>query len=299
MSDCHIRPQANTTPLRQKMIAEMQLQRLSKHTVRSYLNAVTDLARFFQCSPAELSTSQVHEYLRHLIVSRKLATSTVNVRIAAFRFLYRGVLGRSDFNIKARTKRSGRLPQPLSRSEITRLLDSIDNRKHRMMLMTAYASGIRVSELVNLQVRDIHSQRMLIHVRSGKGDKDRFTLLSKRLLNELRAYWLWCRPETWLFPNRYGEPMAVKSIQEIFYKAKRRAQVESGYGIHSLRHSFATHLLESGVELTVISRLLGHTRLSTTAVYLHVTNRHIVGIKSPLDLLTTPEREKVDEVNGR
>jgi site-specific recombinase XerD len=156
------------------------------------------------------------------------------------------------------------------------------------MLMTSYASGVRVGELVNLQVKDVHSQRMLIHVRSGKGDKDRFTLLSVRLLNELRAYWMQYRPETWLFPNRSGSQMAPSSIQHVYYQAKEKAAIETGHGIHSLRHSFATHLLEAGTELPDISRLLGHRSLSTTGKYLHVTNRQIQGIQSPLDLLRPP-----------
>ncbi len=162
------------------------------------------------------------------------------------------------------------------------------------MLMTAYASGVRVSELVKLQVRDIHSQRMLLHVRSGKGDKDRFSVLSKSLLRELRGYWLHFRPETWLFLNQAGNPMSSESAQRMFYAAKERAGVTSGHGIHSLRHSFATHLLESGIDLMVISRLLGHRQLSTTSKYLHVTNRHIRNVISPLDLLP---RSNVDLSN--
>jgi site-specific recombinase XerD len=224
-----------------------------------------------------------------LIVDQKLAASTINCRICAFRFLYSKVLRREGFVLRAKCKRSGRLPQPLSRNEVSRLLDAAENRKHRMMLMTAYSAGLRVSELVNLQVQDIRSDRMLIHVRSGKGDRDRFTLLSVRLLEELRAYWLWCRPETWLFLNRDGNHMSADSAQHIFYKAKASAAIGTGHGIHSLRHSFATHLLESGVDMAVISKLLGHTKLSTTAIYLHVTNRHLSDIKSPLDLLPDPE----------
>jgi site-specific recombinase XerD len=163
------------------------------------------------------------------------------------------------------------------------------------MLMTSYAAGVRVGELVSLQIKDIHSQRMLIHVRGGKGDKDRFTLLSVRLLDELRAYWMQYRPETWLFPNRSGSQMATSSIQQVFYDAKKKAAIESGHGIHSLRHSFATHLLEADVELTAISHLLGHRSLSTTATYLHVTNRHIQGIRSPFDLLRMPDKEEAQD----
>ena len=283
------------SPLRQEMIREMQLQRMSKRTIRSYLSSVTGLARYYRRSPCQLSIEEVRDYVRYLIVDRKLAASTINCRICAFRFLYSRVLKREGFVLQAKCKRSGRLPQPLSRAEVARLLDATENRKHRMMLMTAYSAGLRVSELVNLQVRDICSDRMLIHVRSGKGDKDRYTLLSVQLLEELRAYWLWCRPETWLFLNRNGNPMAADSAQQIFYKAKKKAAIESGHGIHSLRHSFATHLLESGVDMTLISKLLGHRNLSTTAIYLHVTNRHLSDIKSPLDLLPKPEKSSSPE----
>lgn len=283
-------PQGQGSPLRQKMIREMQLQRLSKLTIRSYLSSVTQLAQHYRRSPCTLSIEEIRSYVQHLIVDRKLAASTVNSRIAAFRFLYSRVLAREGFVLKAKSKRSGRLPQPLSRAEVARLLDAVDNRKHRMMLMTAYSAGLRVSELVNLQVKDIRSDRMLIHVRGGKGDKDRFTLLSSRLLKELRAYWLWCRPKTWLFLNRNEVQLSTSSAQQIFYDAKEKADIQTGHGIHSLRHSFATHLLESGVDLTLISRLLGHKTLSTTAVYLHVTNRHLRDIKSPLDLLPKPDK---------
>lgn len=277
--------------LRQQMIRELQLQRMSANTVKAYTAAVEQLARYFNRCPTTISQDDVRDYLRYLIVDRKLADSTVNLRLAGIRFLYRRVIGNTDFQLKVRSKRSGRLPQPLSRSEVSSLLDAVDNGKHRVMLMTSYASGVRVGELVNLAVTDIHSQRMLLHVRGGKGDKDRFTLLSVRLLDELRAYWMQYRPETWLFPNRSGSQMSTSSIQQVFYEAKKKAAIESGHGIHSLRHSFATHLLEAGVELTTISQLLGHRSLSTTAKYLHVTNRHIQGIRSPLDLLRKPDEE--------
>lgn len=279
------------SPLRQQMIRELQLQRMSANTVKAYVAAVEQLSRYYSRSPAGLSQDEVRDFLHHLIVERKLSTSSVNVRLAGIKFFYRRVLGQDDFNLKVRTKRTGRLPQPLSRSEITRLLDTVKNRKHRTMLMTAYASGVRVSELVSLEIKDVHSERMLLHVRSGKGDKDRFTLLSPRLRCELRDYWLQYRPHTLLFPSRDGNRMNPNSIGQVFYDAKRKAKIETGQGIHSLRHSFATHLLEAGVDLTTISHLLGHRNLSTTAKYLHVTNRHVQGINSPFDLLRRPEED--------
>jgi site-specific recombinase XerD len=170
------------------------------------------------------------------------------------------------------------------------LLDGTHNGKHRVLLMTAYAAGLRVGELVRLRPEDIHSERMLIRVHQGKGRKDRYTLLSSRLLSELRTYWRRHRSETWLFVNRdCSGSLPVGTAQKVYYTAKRRAGIRHGHGIHSLRHSFATHLLEAGVDLPTIQRLLGHSSLATTAKYLHVTSKHLRGTRSPLDLLRLPE----------
>jgi site-specific recombinase XerD len=188
------------------------------------------------------------------------------------------------------------LPEPLSRSEIAHLLDATSNTKHRVLLMTTYGGGLRVSELVRLKPRDIHSQRMLIRVEQGKGHKDRYTLLSPRLLEELRAYWRAYRPQTWLFEgSRAGRHLAVATAQRVFDRAKERAGVQHGRGIHCLRHSFATHLMEAGVPLPVIQRLMGHASLSTTAKYLHVTGQHLGTIQSPLELLRRPEDKDLQE----
>jgi len=160
--------------------------------------------------------------------------------------------------------------------------------------MTCYGAGLRVSELVHLQLDDIHSQRMLIHVRAGKGNKDRYTLLSPRLLSELRSYWRTYRPRPWLFVNRAGNgPLPTATAQKVFYLLKQRAGITRGHGIHSLRHSFASHLLEAGVDLPTLQRLLGHTSLATTAKYLHVTSKHLGSVRSPLDLLRMPGEEDI------
>jgi site-specific recombinase XerD len=170
------------------------------------------------------------------------------------------------------------------------LLNAPPNAKHRVLLMTCYATGVRASELVHLRVQDIHSQRMLIHVRQGKGAKDRYTLLSPGLLEQLRAYWRTYRPHPWLFLGRdRSRPLPVATAQKIYYAAKRRAGIQRGHGIHTLRHSFATHLMEAGVDLPTLQRLLGHTSLATTAKYLHVTSKHLRDVRSPLDLLRMPE----------
>jgi integrase/recombinase XerD len=280
------------TPLRQRMIRELQLQRKSEDTIKAYVMAVRQLAEHYHRCPEQISRDELRDYLHHLIVDRKLATGSVNVKLAGLRFLYQHVLGQQDFDLRIPCRRPGTLPEPLSRQEVGRLLEVLSNIKHRCLLMTAYATGVRVRELVNLRAEDIHSDRMLVHVRQGKGRKDRFTLLSERLLVELRAYWLQARPRPWLFPNPQGQPLSRGTVQKVFYAAKERAEIKHGRGIHCLRHSFATHLLEAGVDLTVISRLMGHRHLATTARYLHVTNRHVQGIRSPLDLLRLPEGPK-------
>jgi len=284
------------TPLRQKMIRELELHRKSPRTVEAYVTAVAQLAQHFGRSPDAIAIEEVRDFLHYLITQRKVAFSTCNQKLAGIRFFYRQVLGQEDFCLRVPAKRSGRLPEPLSRSEIAKLLDATQNLKHRVLLMTAYGGGLRVSELVHLKPCDIHSQRMLIRVNQGKGRKDRYTLLSPRLLDELRAYWREHRPQSWLFPGRDdNRPLPVGTAQKVFSTAKQRAGILHGHGIHSLRHSFGTHLMEVGVPLPVIQRLMGHASLSTTAKYLHVTSQHLDRIRSPLDLLRLPEEKDAAE----
>ena len=284
------------TPLRQKMIHELELHRKAPRTVKAYVTAVAQLARHYGRSPDTISVEEVRSFLHYLITQRKVAFSTCNQKLAGIRFFYRQVLGRQDLALRVPAKRSGRLPEPLSRGEIARLLAAAQNVKHRVLLMTAYGGGLRLSELVHLRLRDIHSERMLIRVNEGKGRKDRYTLLSPRLLDELRTYWRQDRPEPWLFPGRdVNLPMPTGTAQKIFYAAKEQAKVEHGHGIHSLRHSFGTHLMEAGVPLPTIQRLMGHSSLHTTAKYLHGTGQHLRSIRSPLDLLRQPEDTDVAE----
>jgi len=284
------------TPLRSKMIRELELQRKSPKTIEAYIAAVAALSRFHGRTPAALSVEDCRDYLHHLITVRKLSFSTCNVRVAGIRFLFREVLGRRDFELRVSTKRTRKLPEPLSREEIERLLAVTDNHKHRVLLMTAYATGVRVSELVSLRPEDIISDRMLVRVQKGKGRKERYTLLSNQLLSELRDYWRAERPKEWLFPSS-SRPAAlsIDSAQKIWGKAKLKARLTHGRGIHSLRHSFATHLMEAGVELPVIQRLMGHKSLATTAVYLHVSQVRLEGIQSPFDLLRLAKGREVAE----
>ena len=284
------------TSLRMRMIRELQLHRKSPGTIKGYVAAVAQLAMHYNRSPEKISIEEIRDFIHHLIVIRKLAYSTVNQKLAGIRFFWHQVLRREKLDLRVPAKRSGRLPEPLSRSEIAQLIDAATCPKHRALMMTCYATGLRVSELVRLHVEDIHTQRMLIRVREGKGHKDRYTLLSARLLHELRDYWRLDRPHPWLFPNRTATgPLPTATAQKAFYAMKKRAGIQRGYGIHCLRHSFATHLLEVGVDLPTLQRLLGHTRLSTTAVYLHVTSQHLRSIRSPLDLLRMPEQTDVDQ----
>lgn len=284
------------TPMRKRMIHELQLHRKSPKTIEAYVTAVAQLARHYARSPDCISLEQVREFLHHLIAERKLAFSSCNQKLAGIRFFYRHVLGQEKFDLRVPAKRSGKLPEPLGRREIAHLLEAPANTKHRVLLMTCYATGLRVSELVHLRPEDVHSERMLIHVRQGKGRKDRYTLLSPRLLEALRDYWRAYRPHEWLFFGRdRSGPLPVATAQKIYYAAKRRAGIQRGHGIHTLRHSFATHLMEAGVDLPTLQRLLGHTSLATTAKYLHVTSKHLRGVRSPLDLLRMPEPTELTE----
>jgi len=277
------------TPLRKRMIRELELRRKAPGTVTSYVKAVEELARYYRRSPDRISTEEIRNYMHFLIVEKKLSYSSCNHKIVAINFFFREVV-RRKVDLRVPMKRSGRLPEPLSREEVARLLDAAENQKHRVLMMTAYSGGLRVSELVRLKPQDIHSDRMLIRVNQGKGRKDRYTLLSQRLLDELRAYWRESRPELWLFPNHSRtDHMPTCTPARAFYRLKQRAGITHGRGIHTLRHSFATHLLEAGVDLRTIQILMGHNSLNTTVKYLHVTEKRLEQTKSPLDLLRLPK----------
>jgi len=278
------------SPLRHKMIRELELRRKSPATIHHYVSAVADLAKYYRRSPDQISLEEVRSYLHYLIVERKLAGSTCNVKIVALRFFYQQILGQENFRLDVRCKRSRKLPEPLSREEVVRLFQAADNLQQRVLLMTTYAAGLRVSEVVRLQPRHIHADRMLIRVENGKGRKDRFTLLSPALLDQLRKYWQEYRPGQWFFPRADKTcPMALHNARSMYYRSKKRARIQHGHGIHTLRHSFATHLLEAGVRLPVIQILMGHSKITTTMKYMHVTEQHLSTVSSPFDLLRLPE----------
>lgn len=278
------------TALREALIRELVLRGSSPKTQEAYVAAVAGLARFYQRSPDRIGLEEIKRYLFHLHRDRALAASTLNVAVSGLRYFYRHVLERPIDEVARslpRVKRQLRRPQVYSPGEIERLLGAgCRNGKHRVFLMTVYAAGLRLNEACHLQPRHIDSARMQIRVEQGKGRKDRCTLLSPKLLAELRAYWQSYRPQSWLFFGAdRGRALCDATGQKMFYHAVERAGLPDKGGIHSLRHSFATHLLEAGVEITVLQRLLGHSHLVTTAGYLHVRTERLAQIQSPLELI--------------
>ncbi len=282
------------TPLRQKMINEMKLRGFSVRTQQSYVGAVAGLARFFNQSPDRLNKEKLRSYLLHLMEERNLSWSSCNVAVSAFRFLYGETLSDDSMRLAIPPrKKVNQLPEILSAEELEDLFAGAANPKHRMLLMTTYAGGLRVSEVVRLKIKDIHSERMLIRVDQGKGKKDRYTILSERLLKELRIYWTMYRPRLWLFPSKDpSKPMHIGTAQKIYYTAKKRTKIKRGRGIHTLRHCFATHMLEAGEDVRTIQMLMGHSSILTTMVYLQVTRKKLETTKSPLDLLVPPNSKK-------
>ena len=280
---------AEISKLRQAMMNRMALRGFAERTCEPYLMWVKALDRHYGCSPARLSTDQIQAYLLHLINDKKLANASVNQASCAFRFLFCEVLQRPSMRLDIpMAKVPMRLPQILSRTQIPRLFEACTSVRGCLLLKIAYASGLRVSELCHLQVVDIESDpdRMCIKVRHGKGGKDRYTILSPTLLTDLRAYWSLTRPGLWLFPNPDGSrSIDIKTVQRIYCAARDAAKLPNNGGIHTLRHSFATHMLESSVDLHTIQRLLGHGHISTTMRYLHLAQAKLTGNTSPLDLL--------------
>ena len=275
------------TPLRRRMIEDMRLRNLSPRTIEAYAMRVGAFARHFGRSPAALGPDDVRAYLLHLIGQRRSSWSYYNQHLQAFRFLYNVTLGR-DWVLKHLVcpKRPKRLPVVLSGEELVRFFAAIDGLKHRALLMTAYAAGLRVSEVAALRVEDIDSRRMVIRVRQGEGSKDRYVMLSPKLLGLLRAYWKAARPRVWLFPGGYADrPITPSAVRKACQRAREAAGLGKHVTVHTLRHSFATHLLEAGTDLRTIQVLLGHHSPRTTAVYTHVSPAAVRATVSPLDRL--------------
>lgn len=281
------------THLRKAMLEELQRRNLSPITTRIYLRAVEEFARYYQKSPDRLGLEHVRHYQAHLFIDRKLSAIAVAQQLSALRFFFLHTLKRPWMvEDLVRPKQPFRLPEVLSTEEVERLIQGATSPLHRVWLVILYATGMRREELVRLKVSDIDSGRMLIHIRQGKGRKDRNVMLSPRLLEEMRDYWRWVQPKprTWLFPSKAPHqkrdvPMQAKSVFDAVQQAAKQAGLEKHVHPHTLRHSFATHLLESGADLRTIQLLLGHADLKSTSRYLHLSERHLKAAASPLDSL--------------
>ena len=271
--------------LHDRMDRELRIRGYAENTRKCYIEKMRCFVRFFMRSPDELTAEDVKQYQLFLTKDKRVSWSTFNVHVCAIRFFYREVL-RVDWNVEhIPYHRSGRkLPVVLSREEVQALLDVTTNLKHRALLMTLYSGGLRIGEVVHLKPADIDSGRMMIRVEQGKGRKDRYVMLSEKLLLTLRRYWREYQPALWLFPGvDPSRSLTRESVGRLFARAKERAGIQKRVSPHSLRHAFATHLLERGVNILVIQRLLGHRSLRSTEIYTHVAENYVSDTKSPLD----------------
>jgi len=278
---------AEISPLRRRMIEDMTIRNLSPATQQSYIYAVAKFSRHFSRSPDRLGLEEVRAYQLHLIAQQR-SWSHINQTVCALRFFYGVTLGRSDATEQIVAAREPqRLPVVLSGEEITRFLEAVPGLRNRVALTTAYGAGLRVGEVVRLTAAAIDSSRMLIRIEHGKGGKDRYVMLSPQLLQVLRTYYRLARPGRWLFPGHDpAEPVSIATLQDACRQAARQANLDKPVTVHTLRHSFATHLLEAGTDIRIIQVLLGHARLSTTARYTQVATHLIADTASPLDHLS-------------
>jgi len=275
-----------STALREQTINTLKLGYYAERTIKSYIDWLTRISLHYNRSPAKLTEEEVQAFLLHLTEEKNLAWATVNQALASFRFLYEKVLHqeRGTLRVPARRKVTRRA-FAFSKEQIVQLLAVAHNPKHRALIMCVYGAGLRVSEVVKLRPEHIESGRHLIRVEQAKGRKDRYTILSDRLLDELRNYWRAFHPEEWIFFGRdRSRPMPIGSAQKIFYTLRNRAGISKG-SMHTLRHSFATHMLESGVDIFELKRMLGHSSIKTTSGYIHISKEHLCSIQSPLDQL--------------
>ena len=284
------------TQLRQEMIRAMDLRNISKNTQRYYLASVTALAKHYRKSP-EITETMIEDYLLYLMRERGNAPGTCCMILGGLRFFFRHVLDKQisvGFSLRNKPRR---LPTVLSMEDVRKIISAPTNLKHRLILMTA---GLRVSEAIRLKPDHIDSKRMLIKVVAGKGRKDRYTMLSEKLLHELRRYYKTCRPQGYLFPTNAkhrNRPLTYGAVRKIYNTARKKVGIKNGDGIHTLRHSFATHLLEAGYDIRKIQVLMGHTKLSTTMIYLHVSRETLSKVPSPLDLMDTEHADMEDSAD--
>ena len=290
------------THLRKLMLEELQRRNYSEETIRSYIHAVEDFSRRFNCPPDRLGPRHIREYQAELFQKRKLSSGTVVIRLAALRFFYTKTLRRAwSVADTPYPKRSHRLPAILSQEEVAQLIGAASTAFHRTLLMTLYATGARNAEVTRLKFSDVDSKRMVIHIQGGKGRQDRDVMLSPKLLEELRKHWrrLRRKPRVWLFPGNHDHcadhPIDTKTVWHACQQAAKRAGIQKGVHPHTLRHCFATHLLEDGADLRTIQILLGHHDLKETALYLHLSQRHLNTTASPLDLLKLKDRSPQED----
>jgi integrase/recombinase XerD len=286
------------THLRKMMLEELQRRNLSKHTAEAYIRALRDYAAFYHLSPDRLGPEQIRKYQLHLMREKKLAPKSVLQKMAALKFFYAHVLKRSfRWEELPYPKTRNPLPIILSQDEVKRIIDAAADLFQRAVLMTLYSTGVRCEELTHLTIKDIDSKRMMVRIRRGKGGKDRDVPLSPKLLETLREYWRWTKPQTCLFPSRYkmrkGVSITTKGVFNICRSAAGKAGIQKTVGCHTFRHSFATHLLEAGADLRTIQLLLGHSSIKYTTIYLHLSQRHLRACPNPLDELNLSDVTEV------
>lgn len=286
------------TPLRQRYSEDLRLRNKSPRTIETYVLRVALFARHFNKSPEVLGAEEVRAYQLHLI-ERGVSWSTFNQAVCALRFLYNVTLGRPEVIAHLPfAKRPRVLPTVLSPEEVVQLLESALPGRDRTLMEVMYSCGLRLKEVLGLEVKDIDSKRMVLHIRAGKGQKERFVPMTPRLLGVLRAYWRMCRPATWLFPGvKQTQALTDGTVQRIFKRTAKRAGLKKKVSPHTLRHSFATHLLEAGIDLLSVQALLGHSHFNTTAKYLHISMRRLRQLPSLLEGLVptrTAESHKAE-----
>jgi integrase/recombinase XerD len=292
------------TPLRQRMLEELRRRNYNPDTIRGYVLAVEQFATYFHKSPELMGIEEIGDFQLHLLDEKKLALGTIALRMGALRFLYKRVLKRRDLDFEnlplLRTPK--KLPVVLSPEEVARLIDAAPNLLYRTLLMLLYATGLRRTEASILKISDIDSSLMLIHVHQGKGARDRELPLTQKLLDALREYWRGCKvkPRVYLFPSHWEamaeeKPISDKTVWNACHEAALRAGITKRLGPHTLRHCFATHMLEAGADLRTIQLLLGHQRLKETAIYLHLSRRHLQAAVNPLDQITVSDFSRTAE----
>jgi integrase/recombinase XerD len=281
--------------LRDKMKKDMELKNLSERTIDTYLKCVKNFVNHYGKSPEDMEHDAIRDFLYYLLKEKDSSQASINQHYSALKFFYQTTLGRDWDALKIpRSRREKRLPVVLSKEEVWAVLREIQNLKYLAILMTIYSGGLRLGEAIKLKVSDIDSQRMMIRVYQGKGNRDRYTLLGKRTLDILRIYWKGFRPKEWLFPSYSPDkPIGPSSVQKVFHEALIKTKIKKKASVHTLRHSFATHLLEEGVEIPYIQNLLGHSDSRTTSIYLHVARKRLSKVISPIDLIEEgPEKPK-------